>query len=46
MPYSTGLTTPMSNFEANQNFKDTIDPSGDIIEYIYNFFYIVINITF
>ncbi|KAJ3192354.1 isoleucine--tRNA ligase [Irineochytrium annulatum] len=27
MPYSTGCTTPMSNFEANQNFKDTIDPS-------------------
>lgn len=27
MPYSTGCTTPMSNFEANQNFKDTMDPS-------------------
>ncbi|KAI9355066.1 tRNA synthetases class I-domain-containing protein [Zopfochytrium polystomum] len=27
MPYSTGCTTPMSNFEANQNYKDTIDPS-------------------
>ncbi|KAJ3333183.1 isoleucine--tRNA ligase [Blyttiomyces sp. JEL0837] len=27
MPYSTGCTTPMSNFEANQNYKDTTDPS-------------------
>ncbi|KAI9354356.1 tRNA synthetases class I-domain-containing protein [Zopfochytrium polystomum] len=27
MPYSTGCTTPMSNFEANLNYKDTIDPS-------------------
>ncbi|KAI8840090.1 tRNA synthetases class I-domain-containing protein [Chytriomyces cf. hyalinus JEL632] len=27
MPYSTACTTPMSNFEANQNYKDVIDPS-------------------
>ncbi|KAJ1567544.1 hypothetical protein HK405_005583, partial [Cladochytrium tenue] len=27
MPYSTGCTTPVSNFEANQNYKDTIDPA-------------------
>ena len=25
MPYSTSLTTPISNFEANQNYKDIID---------------------
>ncbi|KAJ1560950.1 isoleucine--tRNA ligase, partial [Cladochytrium tenue] len=27
MPYSTGCTTPVSNFEANQNYKDTNDPA-------------------
>ncbi|ORY30942.1 isoleucyl-tRNA synthetase [Rhizoclosmatium globosum] len=27
MPYSTACTTPMSNFEAGQNYKDVIDPS-------------------
>ncbi|KAJ3071916.1 isoleucine--tRNA ligase [Podochytrium sp. JEL0797] len=27
MPYSTACTTPMSNFEANQNYKDVTDPS-------------------
>ena len=27
MPYSTGLSTPLANFEANQNYKDTVDPS-------------------
>ncbi|KAJ3218961.1 isoleucine--tRNA ligase [Dinochytrium kinnereticum] len=27
MPYSTACTTPMSNFEANSNFKDVNDPS-------------------
>ncbi|KAJ3248124.1 isoleucine--tRNA ligase [Chytriomyces hyalinus] len=27
MPYSTACTTPMSNFEANQNYKDVVDPS-------------------
>ena len=27
MPYSTGLSTPLANFEANQNYKDTMDPS-------------------
>ncbi|CAH2354535.1 isoleucine--tRNA ligase, cytoplasmic [[Candida] railenensis] len=26
MPYSTGLTTPLSNFEASQNYKDVNDP--------------------
>ncbi|GAB2218562.1 hypothetical protein Drorol1_Dr00001789 [Drosera rotundifolia] len=26
MPYSTGLKTPMSNFEANMNYKDVDDP--------------------
>ncbi|KAK4528311.1 hypothetical protein GAYE_SCF54G6248 [Galdieria yellowstonensis] len=27
MPYSTALNTPMSNFEANLNYKETSDPS-------------------
>jgi isoleucyl-tRNA synthetase len=27
MPYSTKCTTVLSNFEANQNYKDTVDPS-------------------
>ncbi|KXS21576.1 hypothetical protein M427DRAFT_142059 [Gonapodya prolifera JEL478] len=27
MPYSTACTTPLANFEANQNFKDVIDPA-------------------
>lgn len=28
MPYSTALTTPLSNFEAGQNFKDVADPAS------------------
>ncbi|CAG8520180.1 6354_t:CDS:10 [Ambispora gerdemannii] len=27
MPYSTGCTTPLSNFEAAQNYKDVNDPA-------------------
>jgi len=27
MPYSTGLTTPLANFEAQQNYKDVNDPA-------------------
>ncbi|KAI9677278.1 MAG: isoleucine--tRNA ligase [Trizodia sp. TS-e1964] len=27
MPYSTALTTPLSNFEAQQNYKNTQDPA-------------------
>ncbi|KAK9448268.1 tRNA synthetases class I-domain-containing protein [Limtongia smithiae] len=27
MPYSTGCTTPLSNFEAQQNYKDVLDPA-------------------
>jgi isoleucyl-tRNA synthetase len=27
MPYSTACATPLSNFEANQNYKDAIDPA-------------------
>jgi isoleucyl-tRNA synthetase len=28
MPYSTGLLTPLSNFEAGQNYKEVNDPVG------------------
>jgi isoleucyl-tRNA synthetase len=28
MPYSTGCTTPLSNFEASLNYKDVRDPAG------------------
>uniref|UniRef100_A0A914IBR5 isoleucine--tRNA ligase n=1 Tax=Globodera rostochiensis TaxID=31243 RepID=A0A914IBR5_GLORO len=27
MPFSTGCSTPLSNFEAGQNYKDVVDPS-------------------
>lgn len=27
MPYSTACTTPLSNFEANLNYKDVTDPA-------------------
>lgn len=27
MPYSTACSTPLSNFEANQNYKDATDPA-------------------
>lgn len=28
MPFSTGCSTPLSNFEAGQNYKDVVDPAG------------------
>jgi hypothetical protein len=28
MPFSTACNTPLSNFEANQNYKDVVDPAG------------------
>lgn len=28
MPYSTGCTTPLSNFEAGQDYRDVSDPAG------------------
>ncbi|ODV71112.1 isoleucine--tRNA ligase ILS1 CYBJADRAFT_169660 [Cyberlindnera jadinii NRRL Y-1542] len=30
MPYSTGLTTPLANFEAQQNYKEVADPAVTI----------------
>jgi len=30
MPYSTACTTPLSNFEANMNYKDATDPSATV----------------
>jgi isoleucyl-tRNA synthetase len=29
MPYSTGCTTPLSNFEAGEDYRDTRDPTGE-----------------
>ena len=37
MPYSTKCTTPLSNFEANQNYKDVVDPAGIAIKQCYKF---------
>lgn len=31
MPYSTVCMTPLSNFEATQNYKDVNDPAGELI---------------
>ena len=31
MPYSTGCTTPLSNFEAGLAYKDVNDPAGKVI---------------
>ncbi|KAK9324233.1 tRNA synthetases class I-domain-containing protein [Lipomyces orientalis] len=34
MPYSTGCTTPLSNFEAQQNYKDVLDPAIVVAFYL------------
>jgi isoleucyl-tRNA synthetase len=31
MPYSTGCTTPLSNFEAGQSYKDVLDPASKFL---------------
>ncbi|VDD89833.1 unnamed protein product [Enterobius vermicularis] len=31
MPFSTSCSTPLSNFEAGQNYKDVVDPAGDFL---------------
>jgi isoleucyl-tRNA synthetase len=31
MPYSTGCTTPLSNFESGQNYKDVNDPAVTVM---------------
>ncbi|VDK53275.1 unnamed protein product [Gongylonema pulchrum] len=30
MPFSTACSTPLSNFEAGQNYKDVVDPAGNL----------------
>lgn len=30
MPFSTGCHTPLSNFEAGQNYKDVNDPASKL----------------
>lgn len=39
MPYSIACTTPLSNFEANQNYKDVRDPSL-VVAFPYVFAYL------
>lgn len=34
MPYSTKCNTPLSNFEANLNYKDVVDPAGNLCKNI------------
>lgn len=31
MPYSTGCTTPLSNFEAGSDYRDVSDPAGTFV---------------
>lgn len=35
MPFSTGCSTPLSNFEAGQNYKDVPDPAGNFLFYFF-----------
>lgn len=30
MPYSTACNTPLSNFESGQNYKEVVDPAGEL----------------
>ena len=34
MPYSTACTTPLSNFEAGEDYRDVNDPAGECLPYI------------
>ena len=31
MPYTTGCTTPLSNFEAGLDYRDVNDPAGELV---------------
>lgn len=31
MPFSTACSTPLSNFESGQNYKEVVDPAGEVI---------------
>jgi isoleucyl-tRNA synthetase len=48
MPYSTACTTPLSNFEANQNYKDAIDPAGTVFNLfqVYDLLYLLVTVAF
>lgn len=37
MPYSTGCTTPLSNFEAGQAYRDVSDPAGKPYRFLATF---------
>lgn len=32
MPFSTACSTPLSNFESGQNYKEVTDPAGRSVE--------------
>ena len=40
MPFSTACSTPLSNFESGQNYKEVVDPAGKFF-----FFYILDALT-
>lgn len=48
MPYSTGCLTPLSNFEAGQNYKDVNDPAGMlfILPVILSISFFVVTVAF
>jgi isoleucyl-tRNA synthetase len=35
MPFSTACSTPLSNFESGQNYKEVVDPAGKSSIFIY-----------
>ena len=37
MPFSTGCNTPLSNFEASQNYKDVQDPAGTCANHLWGY---------
>ena len=38
MPFSTACSTPLSNFESGQNYKEVQDPSGKWFVAIFDIF--------
>lgn len=43
MPFSTACSTPLSNFESGQNYKEVVDPAGI---YFYILLYLGYNVIF
>lgn len=34
MPFSTACSTPLSNFESGQNYKEVVDPAGNFLNFV------------